>query len=228
MLTEHELVAQAKAGDVAAFESLVSLYEGKLYSLAMSMLQQSEDAEDVVQNTFLKVMDSLPKLREDTAFGPWIRQIAGNFALQTLRRRRTRPTVSLDGMAGATGSDELARPEFIAEWRNNPAELAQRREVRGLLAQALAALPENYRVVFVMRDVNELSVRETAKALKLSEANVKVRLLRARLALREQLTRALGDETRRAEAPANHDHENDPELARLAKRYAAAGHEVQQ
>jgi RNA polymerase sigma-70 factor (ECF subfamily) len=117
------------------------------------------------------------------------------------------PTESIDAPAG-DGEDSYAtlpHPEFIAQWRDEPARLAQQREVRQLIDAALDELPEKYRVVFVLRDVEGLSVKETAEALGLSESNVKVRLLRARLDLRERLTRVLGDESTRMFPSHDHD-----------------------
>ena len=137
----------------------------------------------------------------------WILRIATNHGLKLLRKRRGLPTVSLDAPVG-DGEDSyatLSHPEFIAQWRDEPARLAQQREVRQLIEAALDELPEKYRVVFVLRDVEGLSVKETADALGLSESNVKVRLLRARLDLRERLTRVLGDEATRMFPSHDHD-----------------------
>jgi RNA polymerase sigma-70 factor (ECF subfamily) len=120
-------------------------------------------------------------------------RIATNHALKTLRKRRGLPTTSLDD----DRFENLPHPEYIASWRDTPEALAERAEVRHLLDEALAELDEKYRVVFVLRDVEGLSVRETAEALGLTETAVRVRLLRARLQLRERLTRSLGDEATR-------------------------------
>jgi RNA polymerase sigma-70 factor (ECF subfamily) len=102
----------------------------------------------------------------------------------------------------------LPHPEFIAQWRDDPAELAERNEVKELLGQALSELDEKYRLVFVLRDVEQLSIKETAELLGITPSNVKVRLLRARLQLRERLTRVLGNEATRL-APADHHHDKN-------------------
>ncbi|TXT32232.1 MAG: RNA polymerase sigma-70 factor ECF subfamily [Planctomycetota bacterium] len=152
-------------------------------------------------------MDHLGDFREESSVATWILRIATNHALKVLRKRRGLPTVSLDAPAG-DGEESYAtlpHPEFIAQWRDEPGQLAQQREVRQLIETALDELPEKYRVVFVLRDVEGLSVKETAEALGLSESNVKVRLLRARLDLRERLTRVLGDEATRMFPSHDHD-----------------------
>ncbi|MFO0849588.1 MAG: sigma-70 family RNA polymerase sigma factor [Gemmataceae bacterium] len=186
-----DLLRQARNGDFAAFERLVGRLQGRVYGLAYRLLGEPHDAEDVAQQTFLSVVEHLRDFRGESAVAGWVLRIAANHALKLLRKRRGLPTVPVDdsddGYAG------VPHPEVIAPWRDDPAELAERREVRELIDRALAELDDKYRAVFVLRDVEGFSVRETADLLGLSEANVKVRLLRARLALRERLTRSLGD-----------------------------------
>lgn len=203
--TDLELLQSAREGQWEAFEALVARFEPRVFRLAWRILQQREDAEDATQQTFINVMEHLGQFREEAAVGTWIFRIATNQALVTLRKRRGRNTVPLDTRPNP-GDDEtpMPHPEFIAQWRDDPAELAERREVKELLGQALSELDEKHRVVFVLRDVEEFSTRETAEMLGISESNVKVRLLRARLRLRERLTRALGDESTRLEP--DHDH----------------------
>jgi RNA polymerase sigma-70 factor (ECF subfamily) len=189
------LVRRAGTGDFAAFEALVTRYQHRVYGLAYRMLGAVPDAEDVAQQTFLSLVEHVGDFRGESAVATWVLRIAANHALKLLRKRRGLPTVPL-----ADADDSYAdapHPEYIAPWRDDPADLAARREVRGLIDRALLDLDDKYRTVFVLRDVEGLSVRETAEALGLSESNVKVRLLRARLALREKLTRALGDEAAR-------------------------------
>ena len=192
------LVRQAKAGDYAAFEALVTRYEGKVYALARRIVGEEHDAEEVVQETFLSVVEHLAGFREDASFRTWLLRIATNAALKLLRKKRGLPTVSLNSPAGADADEPLPHPEFIAPWRESPADLAGRREIRAILDDALAAIDEKYRMVFTLRDVEELSTEETAEVLGISVANVKVRLMRARLLLRERLTRVLGDQARQA------------------------------
>jgi RNA polymerase sigma-70 factor (ECF subfamily) len=206
-LSDAELVRRAKSGDLAAFEELVNRYERRIWTLAKRMVQHREDAEDVTQETFLTALEHLDELRDEERFGAWLVQIATRHAFRVLERRKRFPTQSLDELTEKTDGDEegtIPHPEFIADWRENPEELLMRAETRQLIEQALNELPEKYRLVFLLRDVEGLSVKEMAEALGISEANVKVRLLRARLQLREKLTRYFGDEVKRL-MPHRHD-----------------------
>jgi RNA polymerase sigma-70 factor, ECF subfamily len=189
-LPDAELVRRTKAGDLPAFEALVSRYERRVYSLALRMLRHEHDAEDVTQQTFLSALEHLGDFREESSFYTWLMRIASHAALKIIRKRKGLPTDSLD-------DPELPHPEFIATWKESPARLAQQNETGQLIEAALAELDEKHRLVFLLRDVEGLSVKETADALDLGEANVKVRLLRARLQLRERLTQSLGDPSHR-------------------------------
>lgn len=201
---ERELVAQAKAGDFTAFEKLVSRYERRVFATAFRIAGRREDAEDVVQDTFTSVIEHLPAFREEASFYTWLMRIAVNHALKRLRKDR-RWINSGDGESVSTDSyGELPHPQFIAPWSENPVVVAERHEVQQLLAKALDELDEKYRAVFVLRDMEERSTAEVAEFLGISEANVKVRLLRARLQLRERITRALGDESRQL-VPEHHE-----------------------
>ena len=199
-VTDTELVRRAKAGDFAALEALTTRYEAKVFSLAHRMLRQQHDAEDVTQQTFLSVMQHLGDFREEASFSTWVLRIATHAALKVIRKRRGLETVPLDAEPGSAGDGEpVPHPEFIADWRESPEHLVARAETRRLLEEALAELDEKHRLVFLLRDVEGFSVRETAEELGITEANVKVRLLRARLMLRERLTRVFGDPQRRLE-----------------------------
>lgn len=193
-----ELVRRAQAGEFAAFEELVGRFQNRVYALAYRIVGEAHDAEDVTQQTFLSLVEHVRAFRGESAVAGWVLRIAANHALKLLRKRRGLPTVPL---TNAGEPDEcyadIPHPDFIAPWRDDPADLAERHEVRELIDRALAELDAKYRVVFVLRDVEGFSVKETAETLGLTEANVKVRLLRARLALRERLTRTLGDQTAR-------------------------------
>jgi RNA polymerase sigma-70 factor, ECF subfamily len=194
-------VRQAKAGDLSAFEALVSRHEGRVYSLAQRMLRQEQDAEDVVQQTFLSALEHLAGFREESSFATWLARIATHAALKIIRRRQSRDataTVSLEqNTEPQPGYDTIPHPEYIADWRQSPHKLLEQKELRQTIEGALETLDEKHRLVFLLRDVEGLSVRDTAQTLGLSEANVKVRLLRARLQLREKLTTAFGDPARR-------------------------------
>lgn len=200
-----ELLRAAQQGDFAAFEAIVDRFQPRVYSMAMRIVRRAEDAEDVTQQTFVSLIEHLDQFRGDASVATWILRIATNHALKVLRKRRGLPTVPLEGRADQEDDySALPHPEYIAQWRDNPEDLAQRAEVRQVVEQALGNLEEKYRVVFVLRDIEGLSVKETAEALGLTEANVKVRLLRARLQLREQLTRLFGDEGTRVFAVDSH------------------------
>ena len=204
--SDSELVTRAQAGDLDAFEALTNRYEKRVYSLALRMLRHEQDAEDVTQQTFLSAVEGLDGFRGDASFATWLLRIATHAALKVIRKRKGLDTVSLEEMTEQTDSyDNIPHPEYIADWRQSPEQLAQRREIQRLLGDALASLDEKHRPVFLLRDVEGLSVKETAEALGLSEANTKVRLLRARLQLREQLTRTLGDPGRQI-IRSRHDH----------------------
>ncbi len=202
---DGDLVRRARDGSFDAFEDLVVRHERRAFGIAMGVLRQREDAEDAVQTAFLSVLEHLGEFRGDSPFGGWLARIVTNTALKALRKRRGLPTVSLDRSVREDEEGEIRHPELIADWRMAPAEIAERKEARALVETALADLPEKHRLVFVLRDVAGLSVAEAARELGITEANVKVRLLRARLALRERLTHAFGDEARRVVR--THDHE---------------------
>lgn len=183
---EAALVAQAREGDARAFSELVRRYEGKIFRLAQHVTQNREDAEDVLQETFMKAYEHLDQFQGNSKFYTWIVRIAVNQALMKLRRRKTDKSVSLDEQID-TGEDTVVRE--IAAWDEDPEARFSREELGRILDTAIQSLDPPYRSVFVLRDINELSTEETAEALQLSVPAVKSRLLRARLQLREKLTR---------------------------------------
>lgn len=204
---DSELVQRAKAGDLDAFEALTNRYERRVYSLALRMLRQEQDAEDVTQQTFLSALENLGGFRGEASFSTWLLRIATHAALKIIRKRNGLNTVSLEeATEGTNDLDAVPHPEYIADWRQSPEELVHQHEIKRLLDEALGQLDEKHRLVFLLRDVEGLSVRETAEALGLSEANTKVRLLRARLQLRELLTRTLGDPAQRVTRAHDHAH----------------------
>lgn len=205
-LPDAELVRRAQGGELDAFEALTNRYEQRVYSLALRMLRHEHDAEDVTQQAFLSALENLGGFRGDASFATWLLRIATHAALKVIRKRKGLDTVSLEE-ATEPGDDyeSIPHPEYIADWKQSPEHLVHKNEIRRLLDEALAKLDEKHRVVFLLRDVEGLSVKETAEALGLSEANTKVRLLRARLQLREELTRTLGDPARRV-VRSHHDH----------------------
>src|SRR5947209_10775378 len=185
-IDEGALVAQARQGDTTAFNELVRRYERKIFRLAMHITQNREDAEDVLQETFLKAYEHLDQFKGDAKFYTWIVRIAVNQALMKLRRRKTDKSVSLDETID-TGEDTVVRE--IAAWGEDPEQQFTREELGEILNTAIESLQPPYRSVFVLRDIEDLSTEETAEALDLSIPAVKSRLLRARLQLREKLTR---------------------------------------
>jgi RNA polymerase sigma-70 factor (ECF subfamily) len=198
-------VRLAQAGSLEAFETLVVRHERLIYTIARRITANDEDAEDATQQTFLSAMEGLEGFRGDASFSGWLRRIATHAALKILRKRRGLPTVSLDAATEPEeGYGTVPHPEFIADWKESPEALVQKHETARLIDEALGRLDEKHRLIFLLRDVEGFSVKETAEQLGLSEANVKVRLLRARLQLREHLTAALGDPTKRF-APHRHD-----------------------
>lgn len=192
-LTELVLLHRAKTGDFAAFQKLIVKLQPRVYGLAFRILQQAQDAEDVTQQTFLALIEHLADFREESSVATWVLRIASNFALKILRRKRGLKVVSMSDMVSEDSYSEVPHPEFIAPWSKTADEIAQQAEVQVEIEKALSELDDKYRLVFILRDVEGLSVRETADAMELTESTVKVRLLRARLALRERLTKKFGD-----------------------------------
>ena len=183
---ELTLVRAAKQGDDKAFEELVRRYDRNVFRIAQHITQNREDAEDVVQDAFLKAYRNLEQFQEQSKFYTWLVRIAVNEALMKLRRRKPERTVSLDEEI-KTEDDSL--PREVRDWSPNPEQMYNQGELREILTRTIQGLPSGFRTVFVLRDVEGLSTEETAEALELSIPAVKSRLLRARLQLRERLNR---------------------------------------
>ncbi len=217
-ISDDALIKRARTGDLEAFEALTTRHESRVYSVALRVLRHPQDAEDVTQQTFMSVLENLHSFRGEAAFSTWLLRIATYAALKILRKRRGLDTVSLDAPPDDGEEGGLPMPEYIADWRQSPEQLVEQNETRRLLEDALGQLDEKHRLVFLLRDVEGLSIQETAEALGLSQANVKVRLLRARLELRERLTRVLGNDSRRV-PPHRHPHsETGPALPRTISK----------
>lgn len=182
---ESALVAAAKAGDISAFEALVSRYERKIFRLAQHITQNTEDAEDVSQEAFLKAYEHLGEFQGNSRFYTWLVRIAVNQALMKLRKRRTKD-VSLDE---EIETEENFMPRDVEDWGPSPEERYSQAELAGILSQVIGELDPPFRTVFQLRDIDELSTEETADALGISIPAVKSRLLRARLKLRDKLNR---------------------------------------
>jgi RNA polymerase sigma-70 factor, ECF subfamily len=183
---ELALVEKARLGDPLAFSELVNQYERKIFRLAKHITNSDEDAEEVLQEAFLKAYEHLNEFQGNSKFYTWLVRIAVNESLMKLRKRKSDKTVSLDETID-TGEETVVRE--IAVWEGNPEDRYSQEELRGILDKAIQSLRPAFRTVFVLRDVEDLSTEETAAALDLSVPAVKSRLLRARLQLREKLTR---------------------------------------
>src|SRR5215468_1665646 len=183
---ELALVQAAKGGDVAAFEELVKRYDRNVFRIAQHITQNREDAEDVVQDAFLKAYQNLEQFQGQSKFYTWLVRIAVNEALMRLRKRRNEKTVSMDE---DVKTDEGSIPREVADWSPNPEQLYGQSELGDILKKTIQGLPPGFRTVFVLRDVEGLSTEETAEMLGLSIPAVKSRLLRARLQLRERLAK---------------------------------------
>lgn len=185
-LEELDLVNRARTGDTSAFGELVKRYERKIFRLAKNITQNDEDAEDVLQDTFIKAYEHLDNFKGNSKFYTWLVRIGVNEALMKLRKRKTDRTVPLDEPVD-TGEEPVVRE--IAVWGEDPETKYSQDELRGILDEAVQSLKPAFRTVFMLRDIEELSTEETAETLGLSIPAVKSRLLRARLQLREKLTR---------------------------------------
>ena len=183
---ELSLVQEAKAGNYSAFEELVNRYEKKIYRLALNITRHREDAEDVLQEAFMKSFQHLENFREGSRFYTWLVRIAVNEGLMKLRKRRTSRLVQVQE---ATDKEGQVVPREFVDWGPNPEELYERSELEEILQKAVDSLSPNFRNVFLLRDVEKLSTEETADVLEVSIGAVKARLFRARLQLREELSK---------------------------------------
>jgi RNA polymerase sigma-70 factor (ECF subfamily) len=181
-----DLVHASKNGNVAAFEQLVRRYDRRLLRIAQSVTHNREDSQDAVQEAFLKAYQNLADFREHSQFSTWLIRITVNQSLMKLRKQRTVKEVSLDEDFQGEG-DML--PVEVTDWAPNPEQLYWASELRHILTQTLEALRPPLRAVFVLRDIEGLSIDQTAVVLGLSQAAVKARLWRARLQLREGLNK---------------------------------------
>ncbi|MBI3404191.1 MAG: sigma-70 family RNA polymerase sigma factor [Acidobacteria bacterium] len=186
LANETELVAKARAGNASAFTTLARQYERHLYRVALHIAGSPEDAEDVLQEALLKAFRNIDRFQGGSRFYTWLVRITVNEALMKLRRTRTKREVSLD--APTDNGEEVEYPKQLIAWDESPEQRFATTELRGILTRAVQSLESTYRSVFVLRDIEQLSIEETADALGLSIPAVKSRLLRARLKLREFLT----------------------------------------
>lgn len=181
--SEEQLIERAKDGDRGAQAAIVKKYEQMVYNVALRLTGNAEEAEGVMQETFLKVLEALPTFRGDSQLGTWIYRIATNFALMQLRRRKV-PTYSLDEY-NLDETRDLA--SFNRAIGDNPEALVLNAELRQVMENAIEALPPKYKTAFVLKDLEGLSLQQIADMLNLNVATVKTHIHRARLFLRDRL-----------------------------------------
>jgi RNA polymerase sigma-70 factor (ECF subfamily) len=185
---EQLLISRILTGEKDLFLELIRPYQRTVYATLISMLGSKEDAEDVTQDALLKALARLHQFRRESAFGTWLIQIAINEA--RMRRRKLRHGIMFS-LTSEPDGDGAYVPKDFADWREIPSEALERGEIREALAKALTSLEEHYRLAFILRDVHELSIAETANILGITPGAVKSRLRRARLMLRDMLSPGL-------------------------------------
>ena len=188
-LREQDLIRRVQAGEKEFFYELVKPYERRIYTAAFAILRNEAEAEDAAQEAMLKALTHIRQFRAEARFSTWLTQITVNEAL--MRRRKAHSEI-MEPIGERQEEDGTYTPRDFADWREIPSEALERKEIRQKLASAVAALGAKYREVFMLRDVQHLSIEETAEALGISQASVKTRLLRARLMLRDLLAPGLG------------------------------------
>jgi RNA polymerase sigma-70 factor, ECF subfamily len=194
---ESGMIAAILAGDKEQYHELIRPYERLVYNMALTYLKNEEDAEDVAQETFIRAFRKLSTFRDESKFSTWLISIALNEARNRLRRQTA---FRFDSLDSPPEDEAAASPLPLRDWREIPSETLEREETRKLLQQAVEMLPEMYRQIFLLRDVEELSVNDTAEVLNISISSVKVRLHRARMMLQRQLAprlKAIGSKPKR-------------------------------
>jgi RNA polymerase sigma-70 factor (ECF subfamily) len=186
MMSENELVSALRQRDPDAFSLLFEIYSDKIYRLAAGMLEDEVEADGIVQDSFLRLFEKLDTFEGRSKLGTWLYRVAYNLTVERLRKRR--PTLSLDE---STDEGSCPLPVVMMDWSQLPEKLLSESEIRAELDKAIANLPEKYRIVFILRELEGVSTQETAVITNLSISTVKVRLHRARLFLREKLSESL-------------------------------------
>src|SRR5262245_23618900 len=187
--TDAELVARAQVKDFAAFEELLDRYEDKVFRLAYRFVRNETEAQEILQDTFLSIWRKLHTFKGDAQFSSWLYRVAANAALMRLRAQRRHPEISTEELPTGYLDNNGQLPAAGENWARRPDDQLQSEELREHIQRAVDALPELYRTVFLIRDVEGLSTEETAEVLNISVPTVKTRLHRARIALRD----AIGD-----------------------------------
>ena len=193
-MDERELIQKAQAGDFEAFTTLVNANKNKIYALALKMTANAQDAEDVVQETFLKAIDKIEQFRGESSFGTWLYAIALNQARAHLAKQKQTDLKPIEEYLPTRSAEDLhsGGGHKLFDWKD-PHQLLEDEQLKAIIDTAIADLPVKYREVFVLRYIEELSIKEIAKIIKESVASTKSRVLRARLALRDQISKALED-----------------------------------
>jgi RNA polymerase sigma-70 factor (ECF subfamily) len=178
------MIAAVLAGEIQVFHELIRPYERSVYVMALSYMKNEADGEDVAQETFVRAFRKLSTFRAESKFSTWLITIAINEARTRLRRQAL---VRMEPLDQLPDEDKAISPALLRDWREIPSEVVEREEVRNLIQRAVEQLPDIYQRVFLLRDVEELTISETAEALNISISSVKVRLHRARMMLQKQL-----------------------------------------
>jgi RNA polymerase sigma-70 factor (ECF subfamily) len=185
--TDEELVARARTKDFAAFEELLDRYEDKVFRLAYRFVRNETEAKEILQDTFLSIWRKLDTFKGDAQFSSWLYRVAANAALMRLRAARRHPEISTEDLPNGYLDNNGQLPPVGENWAKRPDDELQSSELRQHIQAAVDALPEIYRTVFLVRDVEGLSTEETAEVLNISIPTVKTRLHRARIALRDAI-----------------------------------------
>jgi RNA polymerase sigma-70 factor, ECF subfamily len=199
---DETLVAALRAGEEWAFETMVRVFGGRLLAVARRFVRNEEDARDVVQSTYLNAFRSIDRFQGGAQLGTWLHRIVVNTALMKLRGQRRRPEDSIDDLLPSF-QDDGHHVEHFTEWALTAEQLLERAETRQIVRACIAALPESYRTVLLLRDIEELSTQEVATMLQTTPTAVKVRLHRARQALSTLLRREYGDAATGRRTPAS-------------------------
>ncbi len=178
------MIAAVLAGEIQLYHELIRPYERSVYVMALSYMKNEADAEDVSQEAFIRAFRKLESFRAESKFSTWLISITINEARTRLRRQAL---VRMEPLDQLPDKDKSISPALLRDWREIPLEAVEREEVRNLIQLAVEQLPDIYREVFLLRDVEELTISETAEALNISIPSVKVRLHRARMRLQKQL-----------------------------------------
>ena len=183
---DFDLIQAINSGEVDKFQDLVKRYEAKLYNFSLRMCRDPSDAEDMIQDTFLNVFRYLKNFRYETKFKNWLYKVAASTCFKKRRKSKFAPDKELS-LEEFLPNDEAEKPDHVPEWALMPLDKLLNEELAGVINNTIMTLPKKYRMVILLRDIEGFSTTETAQILNLSPSNVKVRLHRARLYLREKL-----------------------------------------